>query len=42
MAKAKELWPEALKTLPMDEAHKDGLRAHWAKLQNDFKIDTTK
>lgn len=42
MTKAKELWPEALKTLPMDEAHKQELRTHWVKLQDDFKIETTK
>jgi serine/threonine-protein kinase HipA len=41
MNKARELWPEALKTLPMDDAHKDGLRAHWGKLNDDFKINTT-
>lgn len=40
MAKARELWPEALKTQPMDEAHKEVLRMHWAKLQDDFKIET--
>ncbi|BDZ74491.1 phosphatidylinositol kinase [Methylophaga marina] len=39
MAKARELWPEALKTQAMDEAHKDHLRTHWARLQNDFKIE---
>lgn len=39
ISKAKELWPEALKTLPMDEVHKEGLRAHWGKLQKDFKIE---
>lgn len=42
MSKARELWPEALKALPMDEAHKEGLRAHWGKLQDDFKIEATK
>jgi serine/threonine-protein kinase HipA len=40
ISKARELWPEALKTLPMDDAHKDGLRIHWGKLHEDFKIDT--
>lgn len=39
LSKARELWPEALKALPMDDAHKDGLRAHWDKLHEDFKID---
>ena len=42
LSKARELWPEALKALPMDDAHKDGLRTHWGKLQEDFKIDTAK
>lgn len=42
MAKARELWPEELKSLPMDGAHKEGLRTHWAKLQDDFKIKPTK
>ncbi len=40
LSKARELWPEALKALPMDDAHKKGLKAHWSKLQQDFKIDT--
>jgi serine/threonine-protein kinase HipA len=40
LSKAKELWPKALKTLPMDGAHKDGLRIHWGKLHEDFTIDT--
>ncbi len=42
LSKARELWPEALKTLPMDDAHKDGLRTHWGRLQEDFKIETAK
>lgn len=36
--KARELWPEALKALPMDDTHKERLRVHWGKLQEDFKI----
>jgi serine/threonine-protein kinase HipA len=40
LSTARELWPEALKALPMEDAHKDGLRTHWGKLQEDFKIDT--
>jgi len=40
MEKARALWPEALKDLPMDEAHKEKLKAHWLKLQTDFRIDT--
>lgn len=42
MSKARELWPEALKALPMDRAHKDTLRAHWVKLHDEFKISTVK
>jgi serine/threonine-protein kinase HipA len=42
MSKARASWPEALKALPMDESHKEGLRAHWGKLQDDFKIEATK
>ncbi|PHR57999.1 MAG: phosphatidylinositol kinase [Robiginitomaculum sp.] len=38
MDKARSLWPEALKTLPMDAKHNEKLRAHWGRLQNDFKI----
>ncbi|MES9943113.1 MAG: type II toxin-antitoxin system HipA family toxin [Candidatus Thiodiazotropha sp. 6PLUC2] len=40
--KARELWPETLKALPMEDAHKDGLKAHWSKLHEDFAIDNTK
>lgn len=39
MEKARALWPETLKNLPMDETHKDKLREHWSRLHNDFKID---
>ncbi|MCP4237792.1 MAG: type II toxin-antitoxin system HipA family toxin [Aestuariibacter sp.] len=38
MEKARNLWPEALKDLPMDEAQKETLKEHWGKLQSDFKI----
>lgn len=38
MDKARSLWPQALNDLPMDEAHKDKLRAHWLNLQADFRI----
>ena len=38
MEKARIAWPEALKDLPMDEAHKEKLKAHWLKLQTDFRI----
>jgi len=41
LSKARDLWPEALDTLPMDETHKRGLKEHWGKLHQDFKIYTT-
>ena len=40
LAKARSLWPEALKDLPMNEEHKKKLKQHWSKLQADFKIET--
>ncbi len=40
--KARSLWPEALKDLPMDEAHKEKLKAHWRNLQADFQIESGK
>lgn len=40
MEKARSLWPEALKDLPMDEEQKDKLKEHWDKLQAIFKIET--
>jgi serine/threonine-protein kinase HipA len=42
MTKARDLWPEALKSLPMDEAHKKLLKVHWSKLHEDFKIEAPK
>lgn len=36
--KARRLWPEELKNLPMNEAHKLTLTKHWRNLQNDFRI----
>lgn len=42
MDKARSLWPEALKELPMDEAHKATLREHWKMLQDDFRIEAEK
>ncbi len=39
MDKARTLWPESLKNFPIDEEHKDKLKAHWLKLQANFKID---
>lgn len=38
MEKARNLWPEKLKELPMNDTHKVKLQAHWASLQNDFRI----
>jgi serine/threonine-protein kinase HipA len=38
MTKARSLWPDALKDLPMDEAHKALLKKHWLLLQTDFQI----
>ena len=37
--KARELWPESLKALPMDEVHKASLKAHWGRLHGDFRIE---
>ena len=39
MEKVRTLWPEALKNLPMEEEHKNKLKAHWLKLQADFRIE---
>lgn len=38
MEKARTLWPEALKNLPMNENHKQWLRNHWKRLNPDFRI----
>ena len=38
MNKARTLWPEALKNLPMYEVHKKKLNSHWAKLHPDFRL----
>lgn len=38
MAKARSLWPAALKDLPMNDHHKIQLIAHWKKLTEDFRI----
>ena len=37
MEKARTLWPEALKNLPMNEDHKQQLRQHWQRLHEDFR-----
>lgn len=39
MEKARSLWPEALKSLPMDEEHKVKLKDHGLKLQPEFRIE---
>lgn len=38
MEKARSLWPEAIKDLPMNEEHKLKLKKHWRKLHEDFQI----
>ncbi|MDN4504031.1 type II toxin-antitoxin system HipA family toxin [Alteromonadaceae bacterium BrNp21-10] len=38
MEKARSLWPTALDGLPMDEDHKQQLKAHWGQLHSDFRI----
>jgi len=40
MEKARSLWPDALKDLPMEEEQKEKLKSHWLKLQGDFRIET--
>lgn len=40
MEKARSLWPDALKDLPMDDEHKKKLKEHWNALRADFKIET--
>ncbi|NWN91366.1 type II toxin-antitoxin system HipA family toxin [Marinobacter adhaerens] len=38
MEKARSLWPEKLKDLPMNEGHKQWLTQHWSMLHKDFRI----
>ena len=38
MEKARSLWPERMKDLPMNDAHKAALQTHWTNLQKDFQI----
>ena len=38
MEKARSLWPDGIKNLPMNEDHKKKIKAHWSKLEEDFKI----
>ena len=38
MERARSLWPNEIKNLPMNEDHKNRLQDHWSKLQRDFRI----
>jgi len=38
MEKARSLWPDEIKNLPMNDDHKKKLTDHWSKLQRDFQI----
>ena len=38
MERARGTWPQALKDLPMDDRHKEGLIDHWSKLGPDFQL----
>lgn len=38
LSKARDLWPETLKELPMNEEHKETLTRHWGLLHKDFKV----
>lgn len=38
ITKARTLWPDAIKNLPMNEKHKLHLKEHWAKLQDELRI----
>ena len=38
LTKARDLWPKALKDLPMNKNHKQQLTQHWSQLHKDFKI----
>lgn len=40
--RARTLWPDALKDLPMAEPHKALLRRHWRGLTADFRIERTR
>ena len=39
MDKARSLWPDALKDLPVDKEHKKKLTAHWSRLHEDFRVN---
>src|SRR5690606_5371723 len=38
MTKARTLWPNAIKHLPMNEHHKTHMIEHWKNLPDDFRI----
>jgi serine/threonine-protein kinase HipA len=40
LERARDLWPEALRELPMHDNHKQGLREHWRRLSTDFRIES--
>ena len=42
LSKARSLWPEALKDLPMNEMHKQTLTKHWGQLHKDFRLSISK
>lgn len=39
LEKARTLWPQEIKGLPMNEEHKLKLAEHWSRLHSDFRID---
>jgi len=38
MENARNLWPEKIMDLPMNDRHKNRLKTHWANLQKDFQV----
>jgi serine/threonine-protein kinase HipA len=38
MEKARSLWPDYLKSAPMNEKHKVALQAHWNRLHLNFAL----
>lgn len=38
MTKARDLWPGAIQSLPMNEMHKQQLKTRWENLHSDFRI----
>ena len=39
LVKARTLWPQKIKDLPMNEEHKLKLAEHWSRLHSDFRIN---